>query len=131
MIKWFRKLRYGDTSETPKYINKKGMWLFKNQWRTTNEILLNYKASPIQYYYSVNIYGKTYTEKAYSFEELLEAVIRDPENVKCDSSRLSISQLVILSDIQKTILLEKYSKVTNKMKKLVKDWEKGTQEWYK
>lgn len=23
MIKWFRKLRYGDTSETPKYINKK------------------------------------------------------------------------------------------------------------
>lgn len=85
MFRLFRKLKYGDTNKTPKYIEKKNKWLYKNIWYTYNKLCKKLGLDNVTVEYSYEVKGKDGYYDLYvteDFNYIIQKLLEDPFRIR-------------------------------------------------
>lgn len=83
MFKLWRRIKYGDTSKQPKYINKKDKWLYKNKWYTNATMYKILGLKERRYSYELrNRDGNYDYYTTNNFNAVIEAVYPDPFKIR-------------------------------------------------
>lgn len=115
-MKIINKIKYGDTTNNPKYIHNRKSWLLDNEWTNTSNILWTLGNEYLEYNWYSNKEG---VQVSNSFDEVLEGLINDPIGFKIlSATEYSSQELNHLLAVQKALVsdtLEKRLKDINKV----------------
>lgn len=83
MFKLWRRIKYGDTSKYPKYIEQKDKWLYKNKWHTNTSMYIFFGLKKRQYSYELRNQDGNYDyHVTNNFNSVIEAVYPDPFKIR-------------------------------------------------
>lgn len=120
MFKLFRKLKYGDTTKFPKYIEKKNKWLYKNKWYTYNGLCyqLDLKNIFTFYHYEFRNQDGYYDSfEVDNFNKIIEKLLEDPFKIRFPyPNEFDKKQHQIINTIIYKAVKDYNNKIVNKLK---------------
>lgn len=116
-MKIINKIKYGDTTNNPKYIHNRKSWLLDNEWSNTSNILWSLGNEYLEYNWYSNKEG---VQVSNSFDEVLEGLINDPVGFKIlSATEYSTQELNHLLAIQKALVSERLDKRLEEFQKVL------------
>ena len=128
MCKLWNRIHYGK-SNTPKYIENKNKWLYKNKWIPDGQaydILSGHKA--VYTYALHNEFTATFGTTD-NFNKIVWLVVKYPTRVQfSDISQFNSQQLAIIVGIQQFFLKKKQEKIQSALEDMSEQFEDSIKE---
>lgn len=121
MFRLWRRIKYGDTSKYPKYIEQKDKWLYKNKWYTNTSMYVFFGLKKRQYSYELrNKDGNYDYHVTNNFNSVIEAVYPDPFKIRFPHpEEYDTNENRILN----TLIYNALKEYNNKIKDHIKDFQ--------